>query len=147
MPHRRPLHASSETNKPHRRRTCLIGDPSETDLPHRRLTCLRSLIGILTHLNILIFIFFLSTYIYWNNIVGYVGFRWVSDETCPGLQWVSNQACRSPIGFRWVSHQACWSLMGLRLAPICLRWVYDNNNVFVNSPNNAIFHTSRVNSE
>ena len=47
------------------------------------------------------FTYFLLIYIYWNNILGHDGFRWVSDE-------------------------ACWSLTGLR-------WVSDDNNIFVNS--------------
>ena len=43
-----------------------------------------------------------------------------SDEACWGLRWVSNQACRSPmghVGLRWgmsVSDGACRSPMGLR---------------------------------
>ena len=48
----------------------------------------------------------------------HVGLQWVSTDMsvydwafrspmkhvhCPGLRWVSDQACRSPIGLRWVS--------------------------------------------
>ena len=40
MPDRRPQHASSETNMPHRRPTCLIGDPSETEMLGQRPTFL-----------------------------------------------------------------------------------------------------------
>ena len=77
----RPRHASVETDMHDWRPTCLIGDQ-------------RGLIGILTHVNILIFIYFLLIYIYWNNILGHVGFRWislmmhveVSDEACRGLR-------------------------------------------------------------
>ena len=82
MPDPRPRHASSATNMPHQRPKCRIGDPSETGMHHRRPTCLRSLIGISTHLNIHIYIYFLLIYIYLNNILGHVGFRWISDEEC-----------------------------------------------------------------
>ena len=41
----------------------------------------------------------------------------VSEEACQGLQWVSNQACRSPMKHvkvsKRVSYQACWSPKGL----------------------------------
>ena len=63
--------------------------------------------------------------------MGYVGFRWVTDEACRrrGLRWVSDLACRSQMGLWWVSDG---SLIGLR-------WVYDNSNMFVNSKLYSIF--------
>ena len=75
---------------------------------HRRPTCLHSLIEISTCLNILIFIYYLLIYIYWNNILGFVVFRLVSDEA-----------------YVKVSDQAGWSLKGLQ-------WVLAYNNIFVN---------------
>ena len=98
-------HYTSETDMTDRRP---IGD----DMPHRRTTWLRSLIGISTHLNILIFVYFLLIYIYWNNILGHVGFRWVSDEACRGLRSDTSVSAGSPMGLWLVS---------------------DNNNIFVNS--------------
>ena len=120
--HRRPRHASSETDMPLRRLTCPIRDRhagSETDMPDRKTT---RLIGEwhspsetsmpvethLTHLNILIFMLFLLIYICMYVHVGirwvvdqsfqspmwHVAFRWLSDEACRGLRRVSNQACR-----------------------------------------------------
>ena len=62
--------------------------PVET---HQRPTCLQRLIGISTYLNILIFLFFLLIYIYWNNVLGHIGFRWVFDEAYRGLRWVSDR--------------------------------------------------------
>ena len=89
MPDRRPRHASSETDTP------LL----ETDMPHRRLTmtCLRSLIGISTHLNIFIFIYFLLIYI--NIGIIYWG-KSVSDVNPMKHVEVFNQASRSPMGLQ-----------------------------------------------
>ena len=109
--HRGPQHASQETDMPHLRPTCLIGEPSETDKPHRRPKCLRSLIRISTRLSILIFIRLLRIYIYWNNILGHVGFRWVYNEACRGLRW---SISRSLMKYVKVFDQACQSPMGLR---------------------------------
>ena len=47
----------------------------------------------------------------------------VSDEAYQGLQWVSDQVCRSPMVLQEVFDR---SPMGLQL-------VSDNNNIFVNS--------------
>ena len=85
MPDWRPI---EDLDMLHRRPICFIGDPLETDMLHRKPTCLRSLNGILTQFNILIFIYFLLIYIH------------------VGLRWVVNQACQYPMGhisFRWVS--------------------------------------------
>ena len=62
-----------------------------------------------------------------------------------GLRWVSDQACRSPmghgrhVGLRCVSDQACRSPMGhvilrwsMSRSPMGLLQVSDNNNIFVN---------------
>ena len=70
-----------------------------------------------------------------------VGLQWgmsVSNEAC-----LSNEACRSPMGLWWgmsVFDHACRSPMGIQSdmsfstgSQICLRWVSDNNNIFVNS--------------
>ena len=150
MPDRKPIR---NLDMPHRRLTCLIGDPSETDIPdrrptypigdqhvpsetdmpvetHRSPTCLLTPIGIMTHI---------------------VKFTYFSIL----------KKCKD-------SNQACWSLMGLRLGMsvfnglsirhVCFRWfsdeacrglrsgmsvsdrssfresVSDYNNSFVNSP-------------
>ena len=116
----------------HRRRTCLIGDPSETSTcfiedrhawsdSHTRPACLRSPIEILTHISLNIYLFWCtfclfiyfgimkgliqepSMSIYGGFFIRHVGFIWVSDEECQGLCWVSDQACRSPI-----SHVGFW---------------------------------------
>ena len=49
------------------------------------------------------FIYFLLIYIYLNNILGHVGFRWISDEECRGLQSGMLVSYGSAIGPRWVS--------------------------------------------
>ena len=94
--HQRPQHASSETYMPDWRPTCLIGDPSQSDMTHRRPTCLRSQIGISTHLNIIIFIYFLLIYIYWNNILG-------SCEFQMGLRWSLLRSSIRHIRHWWIS--------------------------------------------
>ena len=122
--HLRPRYATSETDRLHRRPTCLIGDPSQTDMTdwrpitdrhawletHHRPTWLRSLIGISTHLNILIlntFCLFINHYIiYWNNILGHVGFRWVSYEACRGLRSGMLVSNGSLIGLQRISDRA-----------------------------------------
>ena len=75
----------------------------------------------------------------------------VSDEACRGLQWVSYQACRSPMKHVEVFNGSPIRHVGLRCSmsrspmylrsgmsvsdgsPIGIRWVSDNNNIFVNS--------------
>ena len=85
----------------YRRLTCPIGydipdwrpiedrhAPSETDMPAESNRNFKTF----KYSN---FYIFLLIYIYWNTILGHVGFRWVSDEAFRGLRWVSD---RSPIG-------------------------------------------------
>ena len=100
MPDRKPI---GDLEMIQRRLTCPIGDWHAWSEAHRRPTCLRSLIGISTHLNILIFI----------NILGHVGFRWFSDEACRGLRSSMSVYEGSTIGLWWVSDQECQSLICL----------------------------------
>ena len=83
---RRSTFLIGDPSETHRRPTCLMGDPSETDMPDqrpivtympdRRLTCL---IG--------------------DRLWAiYVFLIYGSPMRHVGLQWVSNQACRSPMG-------------------------------------------------
>ena len=101
-----------------------------------------------------------------QSLIRHVGLRWVSDQVYGspmrhiGLwwgmsvsneaSWVSDEACRSPMGLRWgklVSDKACWSLsdeacrspMGLRLKIylICRCFesaVYENYSLSMKSP-------------
>ena len=94
--HWRPQYASSETNMPHWRQTCLIRNSSKTNMPHRRPTIFIRyqhawwVQSEFKHIysNVLIFIFFWLIYIYWNNVrtlIRYVDLQWgmlVSDEAC-----------------------------------------------------------------
>ena len=154
--------------------------PLETDMPHRRLTCHWRLIGdhyacgiqsefkdICISLNILIFMYVLLIYIYWNNVrtlIRHVGLWWVFDYECrspmclqlsmyvglwsgmsvSGQTCWSSMGCRSGmsvsdghVGFSWISNEVCLDLRSGMLVcdgyPIGLRWVSDNNNIFVNS--------------
>ena len=104
--HRRPRHASSETNMPyqrptkligdlsetdmlHWRPTCQIGDPSETHMPHQRPTCLwrpienQHACGIQSefkHILKYTYFYILFAYLYTcPSSMGHVGFRWFSD--------------------------------------------------------------------
>ena len=118
--HRRPQHASLVT---HLKPTCPIRDPSETNMPRRGPI--------------------------WNQHAPSET-HWiptcllVSNESCRGLQWVSNQACRSPVVFQSgmsVSDQACrglcWSMSRSPIrhhevydvSLIGFGWVSDNNNI------------------
>ena len=153
MPDRKPNGDPLETNMPHRRPTCLIGDQHASLETHQRPTCLiRDLTE--THMPgwrpIRDQHAFLETDMThrrpmtcligdpWEiHILPKVGLRWcilVSDEACwspMGLQWgklVSDQACH----LQWVSNEACRSPMGLR-------WVYNSKNIFVDS-NISLFH-------
>ena len=79
--------AASET---HWRPTCLIE-------AHQKPTCL---VRALTLFQCI----FISKKSAFRSPMGQVGLRWgmsVSDETCRGLRWVSNQECRSPMGLRY----------------------------------------------
>ena len=154
MPDHRPIkyqHALLVTDIPHRRLTCLIGDPletwacfimvthlqltcpirdpSETDLPHQRSTCL-----------------WVSDEAFWGlwwvsngPPIRHVIRWWFSDQTYwspMGLWWsmsVSDEACW---GLRWVSYQACQSLMkhvvvsdGSLIRHVVLPWVSDGSPI------------------
>ena len=68
MPDRRPRHASSETDIPHRRLTCLIGNPSGTDMPVESNRNFNTYV----YLNSLFVIHFLLIYSlknYWSVII------------------------------------------------------------------------------
>ena len=127
----RDRHASSETNMPHWRPTCFIGDPSETNMPRWRPI--------------------INTYLAqgWSPM-RHVGLWWgmsVSNGSpirhvgpWSGMS-VSDQACRSPIRhvvLRLVSNQACRSPMGLWSgmsvsdgAPIGLHWVSNRSPIVI----------------
>ena len=72
-----------------------------------------------------------SDQVCWSPIILWSG-KLVSDEACRGL-WsgilVSDEECR---GLWWVSDQACQTSVSDG-SPIGFRWVFDNNNIFVNS--------------
>ena len=115
MPDRRPIgdrHATSETDMSDRRH---IGDrhaPSETVMSGETLR---------THLNILIFIYFMFIlYLYTVGI-----WRGV------------DQACQSQMGGMSVSVGSLMKLVevsdGSSVRHVGLRWVSDSNNIFVNS--------------
>ena len=105
--YRRPIRDLLETDMPHRRPTCLIRDQHASSETHWRPTCL------------------------------------IRDPWSPmGLQsgmLVSDEACRSSIGLWWdllVSDGSQMRHVGLPMRHIRyvdLRWVSDNNNIFVNS--------------
>ena len=70
-------------SKTPRRPTCPVGD---------RHTC-----GAYRNFNTFKYSYFyiiFAFYIYWNNILGHVGFRWVSYAACRGLRWIFD---RSPM--------------------------------------------------
>ena len=67
----------SEIDIPHRRPSCLIGDPSETNVPHRRPTSLRSIIR--------------------------MGLQWSMSRSLMGLKSGRLVSNGSPIGLRSVS--------------------------------------------
>ena len=81
----------------------------------------------------------LNIRIYWNNILGHVGFRWVSDEACRrssmGLQSDMSVSDGSPI--RHIGPLSGMSVSdGSPMAdgsPTSFRRVSDRNNIFVNS--------------
>ena len=79
--YQKPIRDLSETHMPHRRPTCLIGDPSEINMPAESNPNLNTDI-----LKYSLFYILFAYFIYWNNIFGHVGFRWVSDEACRGLR-------------------------------------------------------------
>ena len=111
MPDRRPIGDRHGGSKTHRRTTCLIGDQSETS------TCFIGNPSPMEH---------------------------VSLDGTPirhfGLQWVSVQACQSPIGHVGLR----WSMSRSPIRHVVLPCVYDNNNIFVNSiwSRNRIFKTT-----
>ena len=141
MPDRRPRHASSETDMPHRTPTCPFRDRHAPSEPHWRPTCLQSPIGVLTHiyLNILIFInFLLILLLYWNNVrtpIRHFGPWWVFDQAsrspmCPWLGmyvglWpdmsVSDGTCRFQMGLR----SGMSVSDGSRIRNFGLQWVSD----------------------
>ena len=110
MPDRRPIR---DLDMPHRRLKCPIGVRDACSETCRRPTCVQSLIGISTHLNILIFIHFQLFYLYWNNILGHVIFRLAPTKHVEASDGF-DQACRSPMDLQSVMSVTDGSRKGLR---------------------------------
>ena len=110
-------HAGSENRQ---RPTCLIGDPSVTNMPDQRPTLCKICIS------------------YGSGI-------WVSNEACRSLirhvglrsdTLVPDEACRSPMSMSVSDqHVGLRSIMSVSDGSSIrhLRWVSDNNNIFLNS--------------
>ena len=89
---RRPIRDLLET---HRRPTCVIGDPSQINMPDWRPISdqhATSETDMSDRRPILVG----KTYISYGSPIRHVGLQWVSDEACRST-WVFAEACRSPM--------------------------------------------------